>query len=157
MKEVTICIMYRIVKNWLFILSSFAKVSNLWSANFSQKNERKNLFCLLFYSSGQTNQIHPFVVWKNLWLANLLFGFIWPLSTSAFLVIAFTFPSYCSIFNTKLNANGKKSEVDTDEHAKDIRLWKNLFPVGVWNLSFCHEMPCTSEFISNHSGKPKQP
>ena len=38
-----------------------------------------NLFCLLFYSSRQTNQIRPFVFWENLWVANLLFGFIWPL------------------------------------------------------------------------------
>ena len=32
-----------------------------------------------FYSSWQTNQIRPFIYWGNLRLANLLFGFIWPL------------------------------------------------------------------------------
>ena len=37
------------------------------------KNERKNLFYLLFYSSWQTNQIRPFIFWENLRLANLLF------------------------------------------------------------------------------------
>ena len=45
----------------------------------SPKNKGTNLFCLLFYSSRQTNQIRPFVFWENLQLANLLFGFIWPL------------------------------------------------------------------------------
>ena len=32
-----------------------------------------NLFCLLFYSSRQTNQIHLFVFWKNLQLICFLF------------------------------------------------------------------------------------
>ena len=39
-----------------------------------------NLFCLLFYSSRQTNWIRLFVFWENLQLANLLFDFIWPLA-----------------------------------------------------------------------------
>ena len=56
--------------------------SNLWSANFSQKNERTNLFHLLFHSSRQTYQICPFVFWENLRIANLLFDFIWPLFRS---------------------------------------------------------------------------
>ena len=45
----------------------------------SPKNERTNLFCLLFYSSWQTNQIRPFVFCENLRLANLLFEINWPL------------------------------------------------------------------------------
>ena len=45
----------------------------------SPKNEEPNLFCLLFYSSRQTNQIPPFVFWENLRLVNLLFDFFWPL------------------------------------------------------------------------------
>ena len=36
------------------------------------KNEWTNLFCLLFYSSRQTNQICPFIFWENLQRANLL-------------------------------------------------------------------------------------
>ena len=52
--------------------------SNLWFANFSQKLN-KQICCLLFYSSRQTNQIRLLVFWENLLLANLLFGFIWPL------------------------------------------------------------------------------
>ena len=53
--------------------------NNLWSANFSQKKERTSLFCLLFYSSWQKNQIRLFVFWETRRLANLLFDFIWPL------------------------------------------------------------------------------
>ena len=44
-----------------------------------KKNERRNLFCLLFYSSQQTDQIRSFVFWEKLRLANLFFDFIWPL------------------------------------------------------------------------------
>ena len=40
-----------------------------------------NLFCLLFYSSWQTNQIRLLIFWENLRRASLLFGFIWPLKT----------------------------------------------------------------------------
>ena len=54
--------------------------NNLWSANFSQKKERTSLFCLLFESLLQTNQIRPFVFWENLRLANLLFDSILPLT-----------------------------------------------------------------------------
>ena len=32
------------------------------------------MFCLLSYSSRQTNQMRPFVFWENLWHANLLSG-----------------------------------------------------------------------------------
>ena len=49
------------------------------------KNERTNLFCLLFYSSRKTNQICPFIFWENLPLVNLLFGFIWPLAILMFI------------------------------------------------------------------------
>ena len=42
----------------------------------SPKNELTNLFCLPFYSSRQTNKIHPSFFWENLQLANLLFGSI---------------------------------------------------------------------------------
>ena len=37
------------------------------------------MFCLLFYSSRQTNQIPSFIFWENLRCANLLFGTIWAL------------------------------------------------------------------------------
>ena len=43
------------------------------------KNEWTNLFCLLSYSSQQTNQIRPFVFWENLRLGKLFFDFTWPL------------------------------------------------------------------------------
>ena len=45
--------------------------SNSWSANFSQKKERTNLFWLLFYSSRETNQTRPFInLESNSWSAN---------------------------------------------------------------------------------------
>ena len=47
-----------------------------WHAIDSPKNERMNLFCLLFCFSWQTNQIRLFVFRENLKRANLLFGFI---------------------------------------------------------------------------------
>ena len=42
----------------------------------SSKKRSADLFCLLFCFSQQTNQIHLFVFWKNLWRANPVFGFI---------------------------------------------------------------------------------
>ena len=50
------------------------------------KNERSNLFCLLFCFSQQTKQIRWFVFWEILQRANPAFGFIWPLEvTSGFI------------------------------------------------------------------------
>ena len=42
------------------------------ASNIRPKNERTNLFGLLFYSSQQTNQIRPFVFGENLRCANLV-------------------------------------------------------------------------------------
>ena len=47
-----------------------------WRAIDSPKNERMNLFCLLFLLFTETNQIRAFVFWENLRLANLLFEII---------------------------------------------------------------------------------
>ena len=48
------------------------------------KNKWTNLFCLIFYSSQQTNQICQFLFWENLRVANLLFDLIWPLVGKSF-------------------------------------------------------------------------
>jgi hypothetical protein len=47
-----------------------------WCAIDFPKNEQATLFCLLFYSSGQTNQIRLFIFGGNIRRANLVFGFI---------------------------------------------------------------------------------
>ena len=90
MKEVTIRLMYRLVKNWLFILLSFAI--------------NQCIFSDCFYFS------------------TLLFN-IW--------------------YQIKCIWEEIRGGHCTDEHAKDLKLWKNLVPVGLWNLSFCHEIPWT--------------
>ena len=77
LQYVALCILFaKIRKERQVCKGQFYLKNNLWSANFSQKNEQMILCCLLFYSSQQTNQIYPFVFWENLQLANLLFGFI---------------------------------------------------------------------------------
>ena len=47
-----------------------------WRAIDLPKNERTNLFCLLFYFLRQTNKIRSFIFWENLRRANPVFGFI---------------------------------------------------------------------------------
>ena len=46
----------------------------------SPKKRMNIFFCLLFYSSRQTNQIRLFIFWENPWRTNLLFSFILPLN-----------------------------------------------------------------------------
>ena len=46
----------------------------------SPKKPTDEFILFAFYSSRQTNQIHPFLFWENLRLANLLFDFILPLA-----------------------------------------------------------------------------
>ena len=69
-----------VYSRWLTISNSLANFeSRLARHRFSQKTNGRILFCLLFYASRQTNQIPLFVFWENLWIAIMLFNFIWPL------------------------------------------------------------------------------
>ena len=50
-----------------------------WRTVDSPKKRTDEFDLFAVKSKKQTKQIHPFVFWENLWLANLLFGFISPL------------------------------------------------------------------------------
>ena len=125
-----------------------------------QKNERTNLFCLLFYSSRQTNQIRRFVFWENLRLDNLLFGFTSPLAfilydiplkESYFILLEYSFILLyrCSDNSTRKSKsklrNGKLAS--TDEFFKnDLRKMIEMMNYSViycsmtqiFNLFFLH-------------------
>ena len=90
------------------------------------------MFCLLFYSSQQTNQIRPFIFWENLLRVNLLFNSIWPLEPPSIGFYLFLEALSSIQVITKLDFVKNHQTVSWMSSVKRY-LWKCLTP-----LILCH-------------------
>ena len=113
-----------------------------------------------FYSSWQTNQIRPFIYWGNLRLANLLFGFIWPLKMCPNFVGSFENLSirYEEKWEALVHLNVQqivKSSMDSIPQILFKNLWNGKWQVNHWiflsNWSLCNNS------LRGHQKEPNLP